>query len=90
MTKDELVSEYKDGKVLDNQFELGMFVHEQSLRMGNEKLRNDYPIKAVSKNKELYYDIAELSLKKGAAFFNDGYYIIEDLNDLKNLSLSSN
>ena len=82
MNKEELRNEYPDGEVFDNQFELGKFLHEYGIRHKVEHLTSRWPTAKI-KDTEDYYDIAELALSKGVAFFNDGYYIIEDLIEIE-------
>ena len=81
MTKEELRNEYPDGEVFDNQFELGKFIQGYGVRHKIEHLTRRWP-NAKVKDTEIYYDVAELALEKGVAFFNDGYYIIEDFAEI--------
>lgn len=81
MTAEELRNEYPDGEVFPNQFELGKFVQEYGVRKKITAITSKWPGKV--KDTEEYYDIAELCLSKGVAFFNDDNYIIEDLLDLE-------
>lgn len=85
MTLEELKQEYGEKNVFPNQFELGRFVQEYGIRNKIKFISERYPNELITKDNEVLYDIAEHLLSKGLAFFNDGYYIIEDLEDLKNL-----
>lgn len=85
MTLEELKEEYGEKNVFHNQFELGKFVQEYSIRKKIKFISERYPNELIAKDNEVLYDLAERLLNKGFAFFNDGYYIIEDLEDLKNL-----
>ena len=82
MTYEDLRNEYLDGELFKNQFELGKFLHEYGVRNKVEHLIQRWP-GAKIKDTEIYYDVAELALKKGVAFFNDGCYIIEDLAEIE-------
>ncbi len=85
MTLEELKEEYGEKNVFHNQFELGKFVQEYGIRKKIKFISERYPNELIAKDNEVLYDLAERLLNKGFAFFNDGYYIIEDLEDLKNL-----
>lgn len=85
MTLEELKEEYGEKNVFHNQFELGKFVQEYGIRKKIKFISERYPNELIAKDNEALYDLAERLLNKGFAFFNDGYYIIEDLEDLKNL-----
>ena len=85
MTLEELKEEYGERNVFHNQFELGKFVQEYGIRKKIKFISERYPNELIAKDNEVLYDLAEYLLNKGFAFFNDGYYIIEDLEDLKNL-----
>ena len=85
MTLEELKQEYGEKNVFPNQFELGKFVQEYGIRNKIKFISERYPNELIAKDNEVLYDLAERLLSKGIAFFNDGYYIIEDLEDLKNL-----
>lgn len=85
MTLEELKQEYGEKNVFPNQFELGKFVQEYGIRNKIKFISERYPNELIAKDNEVLYDLAEHLLSKGFAFFNDGYYIIEDLEDLKNL-----
>lgn len=85
MTLEELKEEYGEKNVFHNQFELGKFVQEYGIRKKIKFISERYPNELIAKDNEVLYDLAERLLNKGSAFFNDGYYIIEDLEDLKNL-----
>lgn len=85
MTLEELKQEYGEKNVFPNQFELGKFVQEYGIRNKIKFISERYPNELIAKDNEVLYDLAERLLSKGFAFFNDGYYIIEDLDDLKNL-----
>lgn len=85
MTLSELKKEYGEKNVFPSQFELGKFVQEYGIRNKIKFISERYPNELITKDNEVLYDLAEHLLSKGFAFFNDGYYIIEDLEDLKNL-----
>lgn len=85
MTLEELKEEYGEKNVFLNQFELGKFVQEYGIRKKIKFISERYPNELIAKDNEVLYDLAERLLNKSFAFFNDGYYIIEDLEDLKNL-----
>ena len=85
MTLEELKQEYGEKNVFPNQFELGKSVQEYGIRNKIKFISERYPNELIAKDNEAQYDLAERLLSKGFAFFNDGYYIIEDLEDLKNL-----
>lgn len=85
MTLEELKQEYGEKNVFPNQFELGRFVQEYGIRNKIKFISERYPNELIAKDNEVLYDLAERLLSKGIAFFNDGYYIIEDLEDLKSL-----
>lgn len=85
MTLEELKEEYGEKNVFHNQFELGKFVQEYGIRKKIKFISERYPNELIAKDNEVLYDLAERLLNKGFAFFNDGYYIIEDLEDLKSL-----
>lgn len=85
MTLEELKQEYGEKNVFPNQFELGKFVQEHGVRNKIKFISERYPNELIAKDNEVLYDLAERLLSKGIAFFNDGYYIIEDLEDLKSL-----
>ncbi len=85
MTLEELKEEYGEKNVFHNQFELGKFVQEYGIRKKIKFISERYSNELIAKDNEVLYDLAERLLNKGFAFFNDGYYIIEDLEDLKNL-----
>ena len=85
MTLEELKQEYGEKNVFHNQFELGKFVQEYGIGNKIKFISERYPNELIAKDNEVLYDLAERLLSKGFAFFNDGYYIIEDLEDLKNL-----
>ena len=85
MTLNELKQEYGDANVFPNQLEMGKFVQEYGIKNKIKLISERYPNELIAKDNEVLYDIAERLLSKGFAFFNDGYYIIEDLEDLKNL-----
>lgn len=85
MTLEELKEEYGEKNVFHNQFELGKFVQEYGIRKKIKFISERYPNELIAKDNEVLYDLAERLLNKGFAFFNDGYYIIEDLEDLKDL-----
>lgn len=81
MTKEELKNLYPEGEVFPNQYELGMFIC---------KYGNAHDIKGISNNwkyppadTDVYYDIAEIALQKSMAFSNDNFWILEDLDYLK-------
>ena len=85
MTLEELKQEYGEKNVFPNQFELAKFVQEYGIRNKIKFISERYTNELIAKDNEVLYDLAEHLLSKGFAFFNDGYYIIEDLEDLKNL-----
>lgn len=85
MTLEELKQEYGDKNVFPNQFEMGKFVQEYGIRNKIKFISERFPNELVLKDNDVFYDIAECLLSKCIAFFNDGYYIIEDFEDLKSL-----
>ena len=85
MTKEELIAEYGEHNVFNNQFEMAKFIQEYGIRHHFKKFETRYPNELFKKDPENYYDLAEDLLKKGLAFFNDGYYIVEDLEDVENI-----
>lgn len=85
MTKDELKAEYGENNVFDNQFEMAKFAQEFCIRNKVERICERFSNEKVKYNNDILYDLAELLLSKNLAFFNDGCYIIEDLEELKSL-----
>lgn len=85
MTLEELKKEYGENNVFPNQFEMGKFVQEYGIRNKIKFIQERYPNELITKDSDVLYDLSEKLLSKGFAFFNDDYYIIEDLADLEKL-----
>lgn len=85
MTLIELKKEYGEHNVFSNQFELGNFVQEYGIRNKIKFICDRYPNERVARDNDILYDLAEYLLSENIAFFNDDYYIIEDLADLEKL-----
>ena len=82
MTKEELQKEYGENNVFDNQFEMGQYIQEYGIRNKFDNINLKFPTIKVKKDPEVFYDVAERALEKNVAFFNDGYYIVEDFADI--------
>lgn len=85
MTFDELKKEYGDNNVFKNQFEMSKAAQIYGVRNNIRFVCERYPDNHVKCDPEVLYDFAEKLLVKNIAFFNDGYYIIEDMEDLRSL-----
>lgn len=79
MTKEELIKVYPNGKLFENQYEMGQFLQEYGVRNKVEHLTRRW---SEIKDNDNFYDISELALSKGVAFYNDGFYIVEDLSEI--------
>lgn len=85
MTLEELKKEYGNNCVFLNQLEMGSFIHDYGVKNNLRNIVERFPPNKVKHNNEIYYDIAELALRKSISFFNDGYYIIDSLDELKDI-----
>lgn len=85
MTLDELKKEYGEENVFENQFEMGKCVQEYGIRNKIKYIEERYPNEKVKKDSELFYNLAEALLSKNIAFYNDGFYVVEDFEELKDL-----
>lgn len=85
MTLDELKKEYGETNVFENQYGMAQFAHEYAERHNYNNMELKFPLAKMKKDPESFYDLAERLLVKNIAFFNDGYYIIEDLADLASI-----
>lgn len=87
MTLEELKKEYGNENVFANQYALGRFVQEYGIRNKVKCICEKYSNEKIKRDPELYYDLAEDLLSQGLAFYNDGYYIVEDFDEIKSLKL---
>ena len=85
MTLEELRNEYGEKNVFENQYEAGLAAQELGIRNKVKTFCERFPNEKIKYDRDLIYDIAELLLQKSIMFFNDGYYIIEDFEYIKNI-----